>query len=502
MVSEDLKDVLAGCYMSTKACASVMFPDRFYLPFSSIHEQIFRPLDDDNIQKVCIAAPRGFGKSSIVNLAYPAKKILFRDKKFIVPISNTATQAVMQGENLKNELMSNPIVKELFGNMKTNNFSKEQWITENGVMVMPRGAGQQVRGFLFGNYRPDLIIIDDLEDAESVRSEDQRKKLKEWFFADVMNSVSRSSKSWKIVVIGTVLHEDGLLANLLEDETWYTVRLELCDDDYKSNWKDFMSDADIANLVNSFRVQGMLDTFYREYRNMAIATEDATFLSQYFRQYDESTENISKNMEIENVVIIDPAKTVKMHSAHSAIIGIGIDLMHNRFYIRDVIGEMLHPDELYDKAIKMCRDLNARVLAVEVTSLNEFITYPLKTAISQSGLALTFVELNARAKKEDRIAALVPFYRRGLIYHNSACCGALEGQLLSFPRGKRVDIIDAEAYLIELLETGERYFMPEAVAKMESEQYAKLAESDDFSSLEIDDFGEGVVERGSWQQIS
>ncbi len=501
MLKEDLKDVLAECYLNTKACASVIFPDRFYLPFSSIHDEIFKPLDDDSIQKVCIAAPRGFGKSSIVNLAYPAKKILFRDKKFIVPISNTATQATMQGENLKNELLSNPIVKELFGNMKSNTFSKEQWITDNGVMVMPRGAGQQVRGFLYGNYRPDLIIIDDLEDAESVRSEEQRKKLKEWFFADVMNSVSRSSKSWKIVVIGTLLHEDSLLANLLEDKTWYTVKLEICDDQYKSNWPDFMSDNDIAQLVDSFRVQGMLDTFYREYRNIAISTEDATFLQQYFRYYDETETNLDKNNEIENVVIIDPAKTVKMHSAHSAIVGIGVDLIHNKFYIRDVIGDMLHPDELYTKAINMCKSLKARVLAVEVTSLNEFITYPLKTAIAQSGIVLTLVELSARAKKEDRISALVPFYRRGLIYHNKSCCGALEAQLLSFPRGRRVDIIDAEAYLIELLEEGERYFMPEGVAKLESEAFNKLNESDDFSELENDDFGEGVVERGRWRAI-
>jgi hypothetical protein len=37
-------------------------------------------------------------------------------------------------------------------------------------------------------------------------------------------------------------------------------------------------------------------------------------------------------------------------------------------------------------------------------------------------------------------------------------CGPIEAQLLSFPRCKRFDAIDAEAYVVELLEHGERYF--------------------------------------------
>lgn len=212
----DLQEVLVSCYRATRTSCKVLFPERFTLPFSKLHQEIFSILDDDSIQLAAIAAPRGFGKTSIVNLSYPAKKILFREKKFIVPISCTATQAVMQAENLKRELVQNPIIVELFGNLKSDSWSKECWITSTGVMVLPRGAGQQVRGILHEHYRPDLIVCDDLEDAESVMNEELRKKRKEWFFADVCNAINRAKKDWKIVVIGTILHEDSLLANLVE----------------------------------------------------------------------------------------------------------------------------------------------------------------------------------------------------------------------------------------------------------------------------------------------
>lgn len=458
----DQEILLGQCYLSTKVTAKVLFPDRFYLPFSSLHEKIFEVLDDDTIQKAVIIAPRGFGKTSCVNLAYPGKKILFQEKKFIVPISNTATQAVMQGENLKRELLQNRMITRMFGSMKSDSFSKEMWTTSNGIAVLPRGSGQQVRGILHGDHRPDLIICDDLEDTEGVKSEDQRKKLKEWFFADVLNSVNRAKDDWKVIVIGSMLHEDSLLANLMEDESWHRVLLSLCDEQFKSNWPDFMSDDAVIKLADSYRRQGLLDTFYREYMGIPVSTE-SRFRKTYFKWYtEEDKEFIDEDKKkLENIILIDPAKTTEMHSAESAIVGVGVNFKGPKIYVRDIVSGKFHPDEIYNHAFAMADMLKARVIGIEVTSLNEFITYPLKTLMIQQKRNYEIVELKARASKEDRIAMLIPFYRMGYMYHNSQVSGPLEAQLLSYPRSKRWDIMDALAYVVEMLEMGERYFLPD-----------------------------------------
>ena len=483
--SPGIKSLMARCYGNTKVYAKVVHPERFNLPFSAIHDEIFKILDDDSIQKAVIAAPRGFGKTSCVNMAYPAKKILFREKKFIVPVGCTATQAIMQSENLKRELETNPMVKELFGPMRSGSFAKDSWITSTGTMVLPRGSGQQIRGILHGDSRPDLILCDDLEDPEAVRSEEQRAKLKEWFFADVCNSINRSRSDWKIVVVGTVLHEDSLLVNLLNDPTWHSVRLEICDDNYNSNWPDMMNNEQVKALAESYAAQGLLDVFFREYRNMPISTHDATFRQEYFKYYDETSEGLDKNQFVENVVIIDPAKTVKLHSAESAIIGIGVNVVENKIYIRDLVADKFYPDQLYDEAFKMVARLDARVLAVEVTSLHEFISYPIKNEIVFRKSPVEYVELSARGKKEDRIAQLVPFYRQGRIYHNKAVCMPLESQLMAFPRCARFDCIDAEAYIIYLLEEGSRYFQSSEEAS--DDEYKDLDDEDAVEDWRIDD---------------
>jgi hypothetical protein len=442
--------------------SKVLFPDRFFRNFSLLHDQIFKVLDDDKIQKVVIAAPRGFGKTTIDTISYPAKRILFREKKFIVPISCTATNAVMQGENLKRELLNNIDIQRLFGPMKSEKFSAEQWITASGTMVMPRGAGQQVRGILYDRYRPDLIICDDLENAESVESEEQRTKLKQWFFSDVCNSIDRGSKDWKIVVVGTVLHQDSLLVNLLEDPDWHAIWLSLCDDNLKSNWPDFMSDEEVRDLYNQHKnkVPSQLDLFYREYRNIPISTEDATFKQEYFKDYDEPGLVKKGTKNLKTVVIIDPAKTVKLHSADSAIVGVSVDRETRQIYVRDVISDKMYPDELYDNAISMVARLGAFLIAPEVTSLNEFIVQPLKNQMRIKNCNARLLELKARGKKEDRISALVPFYRQGFVYHNPSCCLKLESQLMAFPKSRLWDIMDALAYIVEIMELENEYFDP------------------------------------------
>ena len=462
---------------STKCFATTFLPSRFDRPFASISDQIFEAIDNPKIQKVVIAAPRGWGKTTIDTIAYPARNICFGLKKFIVPVSNTADKAMMDAGNLRQALVTNDskcgdIIPTVFGDLKGDNWGVKQFVAGD-TFVLPRGAGQQIRGLNYNGHRPDLIVVDDLEDAEGVMSEERRAKLKQWFFADLMNSVDRSRNDWKIVVIGTVLHEDALLCNLLKDESWFRIRLSLCDDNLKSNWPEFMSDEKVAELFEDYRKQGQADTFAREYQNKPISTIDAVFESDKFRYYEPA--DILANKNIYYVTIVDPAKTPKLHSADSAIVTVGVDLTNHKIYFHDCKAGKYRPDELYDAMFEQVAMHGSRILAVEVTSLHEFITQPIKNEMSRRGIFPQFIELKARDKKENRVAQLAPYYRQGYIFHNKQVSSKLELQLMTFPRSELWDVMDAFAYIVELMELDERYFFAEEVP-----------DEDEFSILEAE----------------
>jgi predicted phage terminase large subunit-like protein len=455
--SPDVQAMLEASYKSTPTFGHTFMPEAFKLPFSpKIHTPIFNLLDDHTKPLVAIAAPRGAGKTTIAN-AYMSKKILFREANFILSISETATKAEEQSQNLKRELTTNPLIKATFGSMRPTNveddFSKLNWMSSTGTRITPKGAGQQIRGLQYirdGHpYRPDLIVVDDLENDESVMSDHQRMKLKRWFFSSLRQVVDRSHNRWKIVVIGTILHEQSLLNDLLSNPAWASIRLEICDDNFKSYWPAQISDAKCRETYEEYRTMGVADEWMREFRNLPIAKDEADFREAYFQYYKEEEEDLDSRTGLGKFILCDPARSVTDRSCDTAIVGVAVDYDKNLIYIRDVINGRFYPDEIYKHLIAMSDRLKTKDIVIEQTGLNEFIRQPLDNENSRSGAYLKIDYVPAKGDKDARILTLSPYYRMGLVKHNkSGVCDVLEQQLLRFPRGLK-DVPDALSYIVE-----------------------------------------------------
>ncbi|MBT7913234.1 hypothetical protein HN588_04930 [Candidatus Bathyarchaeota archaeon] len=486
---KEVEEFLAECDHSFKYFCKSFFPAVFYKEFSpDLHDPIFEILDDDSIQTAAIAAPRGIGKTTLVNTIFPIKRMIFQDSHYIIPVSATSDSAVEQSEDIKTQLIESEDIAALFGNFepeeRKDSFGRKEWVTAKGTKVMPRGAGQQVRGRKFRSRRPDLILVDDLEDDEGVESEERREKLKKWFFSALLNSVERGRRDWRVIVVGTILHEDSLLNNLLDESMypdWKTVRLELFDDNYKSIWPEHMTDEDVKKLANSYRRNEMLDVLYREFRNIPVAKENAGFKQDYFQEYEESELNLNGNSDVESVVLMDPARTMKTGSANTAIVGVGVNTRTNEIFVREIIEDQMYPDTLYNETFAMAERLNALVIAPEVTGLHEYITYPLRNEMLRLGKFYVIVEVSPREGKSGprRSGGMVPMYRNKLVKHSSACSGIIEKYLLQWPRPSKWDVIDALSGIIYVLEEGDRYFEPRETGEDIESEYAELEEDDD-----------------------
>lgn len=512
IVEEAKHELLEEWYANPRRFCKELFPDIFDAEFCpAVHDTLFDVIFNSKRQRRLVLAPRGIGKTSFLR-AYCMRSILYGDIKFLVYISATETMAEMQTENIKRDLLANPLVKKIFGNVKSgsynydvseaaevdDSFSKKSWVAFGNTIILPRGCDQQIRGLNWDNNRPDLIALDDPEKQKELYNEENRKKTKQWFLGDVMQSVNRMRGKWEVIYIDTLKHHDALPLHL-KDMNWQFEKLSICDENLKSKAPQLISDEELEELYNEFLADGELDVFYREYMNEPIAPETASFRSDYFRYYDETDgllydhtrmrlggRAIFDDGSIESIVLVDPASTVTPQSDYSVVATVGIDLKNNRYYIRDLFVERVFPDQLYDEIIRQCRTAKARVIGLEVTSLNEFITFPLFNELSKQHVnEVEVIKLKPRQKKEDRIKALIPLYRRGYIYHNKAVCRILETQLLTFPNSKFDDAMDAIAYLAEMLSEGGRYFMPEdidPIGFVDDDEYSDIY---DEAALEI-----------------
>lgn len=468
-----LKELVAETLASTESFARVFFPETFKTEFNPLRKRICKWLDSSE-QRVVIAAPRGLGKTTLCQVK-AAQQIVSRAINYLVYVGQSESLAVAQTENLKRDLLMNEDLKRVFGSIKSKSseaglseqFSKLSWVAklsseELGTLVLPRGAGQAVRGMKFGSKRPDFYIVDDFEDSKLIMSDENREKWKEWFYADLMMSVSQdeeSEQSWRIVYIDTLKHEDALIQELLDSGDWAGEKLELCDESLKSNAPTFKSDETIRQLYEEHKKKGRLDVFAREYRNLVIAGENASFKPEFFQDFREPELPIEIQRRWRSVVLVDPAKTATMQSDDSAVVGVSLDTETNAIYVRDVVSGKFFPDELLKAMFDMVVRLGAHDLAVEVTGLDEFIKHPVKNFARVAGIHPRFHWLKARKKKEDRVAALAPYYRAGHIWHSPACT-KLEQQLLGFPRSKLWDVMDCFAYAVEFFEMNQQYFEP------------------------------------------
>lgn len=493
---KELMDILEESFQSMETWCTVFQPDKYWKPFSSGHKAMFKLLDSD-AQFIAIAAPRGFGKTTIFDESYPAREIAFRNCHYFVPISATGDSAVEFAENLRYELLTNEMIVDTFGPIRTKesmrlgedlttagSFSSVQWVTESGIKVVPRGLGQQIRGKKHRGNRVDRVVGDDMEDEKRVQSEQLRHEDLVWFKGSVMNSVEKSRKDWRIIVIGTILHEDSLLSKLLNKKLFpqvHGVRLEICGDDYKSLWSDHMSDQQIMEEVEAARASGTLDVWYREYRNLAISTENRAFPPECFRYYGISSKaqkkitdlELNRNPAIVTVVLSDPARTMSDKSCKTAVSVVSVNIDTGEFFLRDYTEAHMLPPDCYNCMLTMGNTYNALVMAPETTGLHEYITYPLNVAMSESGKYYKLVEVMPREGKTGpkRSAGLVPFFRTGKFYINESLGGRVEKLLMQWPRPESWDLIDSIAGIIYVMENAEEYFLPLEPDKYEEADY-------------------------------
>ncbi|MCC7004841.1 hypothetical protein IT397_02910, partial [Candidatus Nomurabacteria bacterium] len=136
--------------------------------FANFHHEMFALTQDAVIKMVCLMAFRGSAKSTIFTLSYPIWAVLgVQQKKFVLLVAQTQSQARLYLANLKRELESNELLRQDLGPFEER---QEEWSA--GTLVIPKygaritaiSTEQSIRGLRHGSHRPDLIICDDLED--------------------------------------------------------------------------------------------------------------------------------------------------------------------------------------------------------------------------------------------------------------------------------------------------------------------------------------------------
>lgn len=168
-----------------------------------------------------VAAPRGHAKSTTLTFKGTMHAVLYGYKHYPIILSDSSDQAEGFLENIRVEFEENGLIREDFGNLQGKVWRNNVILTSTNIKVEAIGSGKKIRGRKHRNWRPDLLVLDDIENDENVRTPEQRSKLANWF----NKAVSKAGDDYTdIIYIGTLLHYDSLLARTLANPGYKSIK--------------------------------------------------------------------------------------------------------------------------------------------------------------------------------------------------------------------------------------------------------------------------------------
>lgn len=449
------------------------FPHYIRSPHKSeLHKYLFRRLVEivstDKSETDAIAAPRGEAKSTLVSQLFVLWCLVTGRKKYPVIVMDSIDQAYPMLEAIKAELEFNPRLSmdfpEATGQGRV--WQSGTIVTRGDAKVQVAGSGKKLRGLRHGPHRPDLCVLDDIENDEQVRNPEQRDKLQSWLTKTVLPLGGAVGK-YDVVYIGTILHYDSVLSRTLANKMWRTARfralLQWPDRmDLWDTWEALLrsageEEASLFYMKNAtqmelgavvswlarpvlalmkIRARDGHDAFDSEYQNDPVAGDNAPFSGciQFW---------VNRLSDWIFYGACDPSLGKAGASRDPSALLVGG--MNRATGVLDVVEAQIKkrlPDRIIEDVIELQGLYKCVLWAVETVQFQEFLRTELIKRSAARGVPVPARAVQPNSDKLLRIESLQPHVRNGLIrlHPNQQ---TLIDQLRHFPKADHDDGPDA-----------------------------------------------------------
>lgn len=453
--------------------AHTYFPHYVKKSNSKLHDYLYQRLPEiansTASETDAIAAPRGEAKSTLTTQIFVLWCVITGRKHYPIIGMDAFDQAAIMLEAIKAELTFNPRLSMDFPHCVGQGrvWQAGVIVTANNVKIEAVGSGKRIRGRRHGPYRPDLFIGDDLENDENVRSPEQRDKLQAWMTKAVLK-LGEAGAKFDVIVIGTVLHYDSLLARLIKNPLWrgikfralmrYPDNMDLWDrweelllnvgkdqaqDYYLAHQADMQRGAQVSwpdarplLVLMTLRARDGHASFDSELQNDPLSDDDAPFAKVI-------TFWVNRLAEWRFYGAVDPSLGKAGASRDPSAILVGG--FNRTTGILDVVEASIKkrlPDRIIEDVISLEAEYHCALWVVETVQFQEFFKTELVKRSAARGIPVPARGVTPSTDKLLRIETLQPHMANGLIRLHPSLHTLIE-QLRHFPKADHDDGPDA-----------------------------------------------------------
>jgi predicted phage terminase large subunit-like protein len=435
--------------------------------------------------KLNVIGPRGGAKSTLGTLAHVLRAAVEGWEPYIWIVSDTKHQACCHLENIKLELVGNARLADDYPRAagKGRIWRGQAIRLANGATIEAFGTGQRVRGRRSGANRPTLIVCDDLQNDDHMRSAYAREQSLRWFEGTLLKAGTAATN---IVNLATALHRDAL-ALVLDRTPGWTSRVFRAIERWPENmglwheWERIYCDLDSPisrDVARAFyqgrrasmdagaellwpevedlyalmrmRVEGGRTAFEREKQGAPLSPDACEWPEEYFDEHiwfdDWPSELRAK------VVALDPSKGRDARRGDfSAFVLLGVDA-DGGLYVEADLARRPTP-EMVATGVELCRRFRPQAFGVETNQFQELLAGEFEYEFRrQDVLGIQPWSIDNRVNKLVRIRRLGPLLsnRRIRFKNDSPGTAMLIEQLREFPAADHDDGPDALEMAIRL----------------------------------------------------
>ena len=421
-------------------------------PTADFQKEIIRIAEDFDEKLAVIVAFRGSGKSTLISLVYAIWSIVGKQHaKFVILFSQTQGQSRQLLANIKMEFETNELLRKDFGSFEESN---DEWRSTTLVLsrykakIMVVSTGEAIRGYRYEQFRPDLMIFDDIEDNDSVRTKEGRDKTYQFVTSQ---AIPAGDTNTKVIMIGNLLHEDSIIRRFMNE-----INLKTRDGIYRSYpflkdgkplWPEkFISRASIEALK---RKVGNDKIFRREYMLEIVPEDDQVIDLNWIQYYDELPLLVGNGYRF-TAIGVDLAISDRDSADYTAfvsalIFGYGDDM---RIYILpNPVNKKMNFSTTEEQMKSLVEALGSKE-DVKIYIENVGYQQAFVEVLVNQGYAAEGVAVNSASKRE-RLMFISHLVRTGKVLFPKKGAEDLISQLIGFGIESHDDLADAFSLLVK-----------------------------------------------------
>lgn len=372
-VNMSRNDIIEALHVDPEYFIQFYLAEELKYAVPEFHKECFNLITAQMVMYIALALPRGHAKTTLSKLAC-VWYFLFTDIRFIVYVSNTAPIAAeackdiieyLRGHNHQS-VFEGPYEVDFEVDREGHGYYKFWMTVPDGkgnfykkfCILKALGAGQQVRGLNVDNERPQLAVVDDLEDNENTATPALQRKLKKWFFGAFFKALSRKNK--KIIYLGNMLSNQSILYYLCEkSQLWHSVRKGALLSNNEPLWSDMWPLEDIRADFVEYQNLGEVALWFAEMMNMPMAEGTALIQPEEIVYLPAIIPWQHKYA----FITYDPAISQKTWANSSAIV------VHAQIADRWQVAEQMlgkfTPEQVFYILLELCQRWQTRVVGIE-----------------------------------------------------------------------------------------------------------------------------------------